>query len=227
MMASGDHDQVEAGIQSLGLAGSADAVEPLAKRMRQGLPPDLLETAIYTMMALGQKEAGPMLFALTHHRRPQIRKAAIEALAAIQPDGAEGVLTASLSDKDKDVRAAAARALGDIGASGAIEVLFHALDKGNNDAGSAIGRVVKASDVDRLLSYLGRIPLHTLGGAIAEVLKRKDIKTNVKLKTVARLQELGTPEVKDYFGDLMSTSAADMPQPVNKAILRAMSVIAG
>ena len=48
MLASGDHDRVEAGIQSLGLIGTADAVPPLTQRIRDGLPPDLLDTAILT-----------------------------------------------------------------------------------------------------------------------------------------------------------------------------------
>src|SRR5689334_1209344 len=44
-LASGDHAEVEAGIQSLGLLGVAAAVPPLVERIERGLPKDLLETA--------------------------------------------------------------------------------------------------------------------------------------------------------------------------------------
>src|SRR6187402_2518234 len=85
LLASGKRDEVEAGIQSLGLIGTAAAVDPLVARIRKGLPPELLETALFTLMALGQPSAGPVLYELSTHRRPEIRLRAVEAIAAIKP----------------------------------------------------------------------------------------------------------------------------------------------
>ncbi|HMI94749.1 MAG TPA: HEAT repeat domain-containing protein, partial [Polyangiales bacterium] len=175
LLASGERDQVEAGIQSLGLLGGAAAVPPLVERIELGLPADLLEAAVITLMALSQPEAGPVLYELSTHRRPEIRLRALEAISATRPPGAEGALVAALSDSDPPVRSAAATALGELHASGAMEKLFLALDRGNMEASGAIGKVVPAGEVTRLLGYLGKIPLHDLGPALAEVLQRKDV----------------------------------------------------
>ena len=70
---------------------------PLEERIRKGLPPDLLEAAIVTLMALSQPEAGPVLYELSTHRRPDIRLRSIEAITATHPPGAETALIAALS----------------------------------------------------------------------------------------------------------------------------------
>jgi HEAT repeat protein len=226
LMASSEREQVEAGIQSLGLLGGAAAVPPLVERIERGLPPELLEAAVVTLMALAQPEAGPVLYELSTHRRPEIRLRALEAISATRPAGAESALVAALSDSDAKVRAAAATALGELHAAGAMEKLFLALDRGNMEASGAIGKVVPASDVKRLLGYLGQIPLHSLGPALSEVLQRKDVPEAAKLEIVARLEEVGTPEVKGYLNDLLASAGDALPEKLNRAMLRAMQEIA-
>jgi HEAT repeat protein len=226
MMGSSKRENVEAGIQSLGLLGTAEAVEPLAERIRQGLPPDLLETAIVTLMALGQPNAGPVLHELSMHRRPEVRLRAIEAISATNPPGAERTLTAALSDADTRVRSAAAVGLGEIRAAGAVERLFLALDRGNMEASGAIGKIIAPGDVPRLSGYLGQVPFRNLGPALAEVLQRTDVSEKSKLEIVARLQEVGTPEVKGYLGDLIAQSGQTLSPNLSRALLRAMQEIA-
>jgi HEAT repeat protein len=226
LLASSDRAQVEAGIQSLGLLGGAAAVPPLVERIELGLPPDLLEAAVVTLMALAQPEAGPVLYELCAHRRPEIRLRALEAITATRPPGAETALVAALSDSDAKVRAAAATSLGELHASGAMEKLFLALDRGNMDASGAIGKVVPAGEVKRLVGYLGQIPLHSLGPALSEVLQRKDVPEDAKLEIVARLEEVGTPEVKGYLNDLLASAGDALPEKLNRAMLRAMQEIA-
>jgi HEAT repeat protein len=226
LLASGDRDQVEAGIQSLGLLGGPAAVPPLVERIELGLPPELLEAAIVTLMALSQPEAGPVLYELSTHRRPEIRLRALEAISATRPQGAESALIAALSDSDPRVRAAAATALGELQAAGAMEKLFLALDRGNMEASGAIGKVVPAGEVTRLVAYLGQIPLYSLGPALGEVLQRKDVPEAAKLEIVARLEELGTPEVKGYLNDLIASAGDALPEKLSRAMLRAMQEIA-
>jgi HEAT repeat protein len=132
----------------------------------------------------------------------------------------------ALSDADAGVRAAAAVGLGEIGAKQAVERLFLALDRGNMEASGAIGKLLGASDAERLLSYLGKIPFRSLGPALGEMLQRSDVKEATKLRIVARLEEVGTPEVKGYFGDLVSSSSEALGPKVAKAVLRAMQEIA-
>jgi HEAT repeats len=227
MMAADNRESVEAGIQSLGLLGTAEAVEPLTARIRQGLPPELLETAIVTLMALGQPNAGPVLYELTAHRRPEVRLRAVEAIAATKPPGGERGLLSALSDADARVRSAAAVGLGDIGASSAaIEKLFLALDRGNMEASGAIGKIVAPNDTQRLTGYLGKVPLRNLGPALAQVLQRKDVPESAKLEVIVRLEETGTPEVRDYLGDLIAGGGETYPPNVSRALLRAMQEIA-
>lgn len=226
MLDSGDHDQIEAGIQSLGMIGSAEAVVPILERIRAGLPPDLLETAIVTLMALGQSHAAPVLFDLAAHRRPEVRVRAIEAIVAVAPTGADAVLRKALSDGDAKVRSAAALGLGELKARDSVELLFVALDRGNLEASTAIGKVLQADQVPRLLSYLGKLPFRSLGPALAEILTRKDINDREKLTVVARLQDVGTPEVKTYLGDFLRVSGESISQPLSRAILKAMQAIA-
>lgn len=227
MLASAEKSDVEAAIQSLGLLGVPAAVEPLAARIQQGLPHDLLETAIVTLMALGQPSAGPVLFDLARYRRPEIRKLALEAITAVRPSGGEAVLVAALNDSESQVRIAAAVGLGDIGSPASIDTLFLALDHGNLEAAAAIGKLVPARDVKRLFAYLGKIPFRSLGPAFSEALKRKDVSENDKLAIVARLEEVGTGEVKGFFSDLMASTEGGLPPNVSKAVLRAMQEISG
>jgi HEAT repeat protein len=227
LLASNEKTDVEAAIQSLGLLGVPAAVDPLVERIQKGLPNDLLETSIVTLMALGQPSAGPALFELARYRRPAIRKLSIEAIAAVRPSGGEAVLVAALNDAETEVRSAAAVGLGEIGSPGSIDTLFLALDHGNMEAAAAIGKLVPARDVKRLFGYLGKVPFRSLAPAFAETLKRKDVAENDKLAIVARLEEVGTGEVKGFFNDLMASTSGGLPPNVSKAVLRAMAEISG
>jgi len=226
LLNSSDRDQVEAGIQSLGLIGTAAAAPPIIARVRAGLPADLLETSIITLMALGQPQAGPLYIELLEHRRPEVRVRAIEAIVALKPKDAEPALQRALADLDPKVRSAAATALGELRASGSVEQLFLSLDRGTYEASSAIGHALRTDHVPRLLSYLGTLPFHHLKPAFTQVMQRKDIAEKDKLLVVGKLQEVGTREVKDYFGDLIRESGDALAEPVKRAVLRAMQEIA-
>jgi HEAT repeat protein len=226
LLSSSDRDQVEAGIQSLGLIGTAAAAPPIIARVRAGLPPDLLETSIITLMALGQPQAGPLYLELLEHRRPEVRVRAIEAIVALKPKDAEPALQRALADLDPKVRSSAATALGELRAAGSVEQLFLSLDRGNYEASSAIGHALRTDHVPRLLSYLGTLPFHHLKPAFTQVMQRKDIAEKDKLLVVSKLQEVGTREVKDYFGDLIRESGEALAEPLKRAVLRAMQEIA-
>jgi HEAT repeat protein len=226
LLASSDHDEIEAGIQSLGLIGTPAAVAPLIDRVRAGLPADLLETAIVTLMALGQPEAAPLFFELLEYRRPDVRIRAIEGIVALKPKGAEEAMQKLLSDMDPRVRSAAALALGELKAAGSVELLFRALDHGNFEASQAIGQAVRSDQVPRLLGYLGSIPFRSLSPAFTEILQRKDIGERDKLNVVSRLQDVGTHEVKNYFSDVMRATGGKLPAAVNRAVVQAMQEIA-
>jgi hypothetical protein len=226
LLASSNRDEVEAGIQSLGLIGTAAAAPPIIARVRAGLPPDLLETSIITLMALGQPQAGPLYIELLEHRRPEVRVRAIEAIVALKPKNVEPALQHTLADLDPKVRASAASALGELRATGSVEQLFQALDRGTFEASLAIGYALRTDHVPRLLSYLGTLPFHHLAPAFTQVMQRKDIAEKDKLAVVSRLQEVGTREIKEYFGELVRESGDKLTDPVRRAVLRATQEIA-
>lgn len=225
-MNSGDRTQIESGIQNLGMLGKREVIAPLADRIRRGLPPELLETAILTLMTLGDDEAGPVLHELALHRRPEVRLRAVEALAALKAPGAETALVHALSDGDDRVRSAAATGLGDLGAQDSLEVLFLALDRGNLAASPAIGKVIDPTQTARLVGYLGKIPFYSLAPALGEVLKRPDVAEPAKLAVITGLQEAATPGVKGFLSDVMTAGGDAIGPNLKRAILRAMQEIA-
>ena len=143
-----------------------------------------------------------MLFELLHHRRAEVRVASVEALVATRPRGAEAALVAALSDADANVRAAAAVGLGQVGGEASIDPLFHALDRNILEASTAIGQIAPPAAMDRLVGYLGRVPFDALTPAFAELFARRNVPDRAKLQLIARLEELATPEVKIYLGEL-------------------------
>lgn len=199
-----DAAQVRGAIESLGLLGDAAAVEPLSTRIRRGLPPELLDAAVDALMVLGRPEAGPVLFELTGHRRPEVRVRAIQAIGATRPRGADRVLVQALGDGDANVRAAAATALGELGASSAADALFQALDRRLPEAAVALGRVARPAEVTRFLGYLGRLPFDLVTPALREMLQRSELAERSRLEIVQRLAELATPEVASFLGQVAS-----------------------
>jgi hypothetical protein len=222
LLDSDSREEIETGIQSLGLLGIEHAVEPLAARIRRGLPSDLLELAVTTLMAIGQPNAGPVLYELTWHRRAEVRKRVVEAIAATKPAGAEAELLRMLSDEDARVRSAAAV---EVGTGHAVERLFLALDRGNAEASVAIGRLVAPAAVEKLVHYLGRIPFHQMGPALTGVIERRDVPDAKKIELIARLEELGTAEVKSHLSSLLAASGESLTPAVNRAVARAVQQI--
>ncbi len=216
-----DPAEVRGAIEALGILGDARAAEPIAARIRRGLPPELLDAAIDALTVLGRPEAGPVLFELASHRRPAIRHRAVLAIAATRPRGADRALITALADSDPAVRGAAASGLAEIGATGALDALFHALDRHVPEAAPAIGRLARPADVDRFLGYLGRLPFPLVTPALSEMLQRSELAERTRLSVVHRLSELATPEVRAFLEQLVgSLPASAVRRAAEEAIPR-------
>ncbi|HEY8432325.1 MAG TPA: HEAT repeat domain-containing protein [Sandaracinaceae bacterium] len=198
-----DPAAVRGALESLGILGDARAAQPIAERIRRGLPPDLLEPAISTLALLGSPEAGPVLFELASHRRPEVRLAAVQAITAVRPRGADRALAQALGDADPQVRAAAASGLGELGATSALDSLFLALDRHVPEAAAAIGRLARPAEVERFLGYLGRLPFDLVTLALGEMLSRDSLAEPARLSIVHRLAELATPEARAFLEQLL------------------------
>ena len=167
---SSDAARIQTGIETIGLTGDVRGVPLIVARVRRGLPPELLESALDTLAVLGHVEAGPLLIELLSHRRASVRLRAVQALATCHPSGADRALAGALSDSSPDVRAAAATALGDVGGVSAMDQLFLALDRGVPEAGMAIARLARPADVTRLLGLVGHVPFTQMSPILADML---------------------------------------------------------
>jgi HEAT repeat protein len=212
-----DPAQVRGALEALGLSGDRRAVEPIVARVRRGLPPELLGVAVDTLMILGRPEAGPLLFDLVRHRRPDVRLKAVQAVVAAQPRGSRGALVAALSDGDPRIRGAAAQGLGSLGATEAMDALFLAMERRVPEAAMAIAQLARPADVERFLEDLGRVPFDPVTPALAEMLYRDDLAERAKLAIVHRLTELATPGVREFLEDYVG----NLPPGQDDAVRRA------
>jgi HEAT repeat protein len=226
MLSSASADEVRMAIEASASLGTPDVIPLIQERVRAGLPPELLEVALDSVVLLGDPSAGELLAALTRHRRPNVRLKAVQAIVALKAVGAAPALERALSDSAPPVREAAAAGLGELGVRADINRLFLAFDRNVGSAARAIGRLAKDDDVARLLGYLGRQPLTSLTPAFDSLLVRKDLGEATKLRVVAQLLELGTAEARGYLEGLMQKLPADTPPRVRRSIDDAVARIA-
>ena len=226
MLSSSNPDEVRMAIEASAPLGTPDVIPLIQERIRAGLPPDLLEIAMDSVLLLGDPSAEELFAKLARHRRPTVRKKALQALVSLRAPGASGVLSEALSDDSSDVREAAAEGLGELGAKESTDRLFLAFDRNVVNAGKALGRVVKDDQVPRLLAYFGRVPLTTLTPVLDALLTRRDLSESTKLSVIAQLVELATAEARGYLEGLSQRLPGDTPARVRRAIDDAVSRIA-
>lgn len=224
---SPDSDQIRQAIEALSVTPSAQAVELLTKRIETGLSPDLLAAAMDALLAINHASAGPVLYELATHRRADVRLKAVDIIVHIRPTGAERALVTSLSDSSPRVRGAAAMGLGQLKAKSAMESLFLSLDRGTFEAAHAIALMAGPSEIDRLLNYIGHVPFDTMTPALDELLARRDVADRKKLDVIAKLQEIATPEARDFLQRFIESLSPNNHTPVRRAAEDAVTRISG
>jgi HEAT repeat protein len=226
MLSSSKPDEVRMAIEGAATVGTPDVIPLIQERIRAGLPPDLLEVAMDSVLLLGHPSAEDLFATLARHRRASVRKKALQALVTLRSPGANAVLSQGLSDDAAEVREAAAEGLGELGAAASADRLFLAFDHNVMNAGKALGRVVKDDQVPRLLAYFGRVPLTTLTPVLDALLTRRDLSEATKLSVISALTELATAEARGYLEGLSQRLPGDTPVRVRRAIDEAVSRIA-
>lgn len=226
MLSSSNGDEVRMAIEASAGLGSPDVIPMIGERVRAGLPPDLLDAAIDSLMLLGDPAVADVFGELSTHRRHSVRLRAVQALVTLQGKGSEAILVNALGDSSPAVREAAADGLGELGAKGAIDTLFRAFDRGILQAARAIGRVASDSHLPRMLGYLGHVPMPSLTPMFDALLTRRDISEASKLQVVVQLQELGTAEARGYLEKLSTQLPPDAPARLRRAVEDAIVRIA-
>lgn len=226
MLSSADGNEVRTAIEAAAGLGSPDVIPMIGERVRAGLPADLLDAAIDSLMLLGDPAVADVFVELSTHRRPSVRLRAVQALASLRGKDAERVLTRALGDSDPAVREAAAEGLGEIGAKGSVQNLFKAFDRNIGQAARAVGRLASDADAPRILGYLGQVPMTSLTPMFDALFARRDVGESVKLRIVVQLQELGTAEARGYLESLSKQLPPDAPARVRRAVEDAIVRIA-
>jgi hypothetical protein len=222
-LASTDRARVEAALTVLEAKPEPRGVGPLAARIREGLPPELVLRAIRILAANKGGTSPAALRELLGHRRPELRKAAAEALGS-QGARAQGqALLPLLDDPDATVRSAALAALATLGERRALEPAFAAVEGGSSDAVLCIARLAQPADLERLVGLASQRPFGVLQPAFELVLERKDFPPRGKLDLVAKIGALGTQPAQDYLRDYLTRVPEPGKKPMMVAIGKALA----
>lgn len=163
------------------------AAELVIARLKQGLPPQLIESALDVLSGLNQPLAVPVLSELTLHRRWQIREQAVRALAQLKVRSSVSVLLYALDDPSPEVRSTAARGLGLVGDPRARVALNAALERGVEGALEGLAQLATSAQVDAILAR-AKTNLARGEPALWVLLARPNLPAVTKLKVIAFLQ---------------------------------------
>jgi HEAT repeat protein len=226
MLSSGDADEVRMAIEGAASLGSKDVVPLLSERIKAGLPPDLLRSAVDSLMLVGDASTLEVFTLLSSHRTEPIRLSAVEALGSLKAPGAVDALLKALSDGSSPIREAAAHGLGEQGSRAALPALFKAFDRDVRSAAGALGKLAGPDELSRLLDYLGRVPFTNLSPAFDAFMARRDVSEALQLRVVVQLTEVGTGEARGYLERLYKELPPDTKPRVRRAIEDAVVRIA-
>lgn len=195
-LASGDDANVRAALQTLSELGGDPAAEAIVARLHRGLPPQLIELAIDSLVLLHRPSAAPALLELAQHRRAPIRARAIGALGALHARNAQSALLFALDDPSPDVRSAAALALGAVGNARALPALWAAADRGVEHALDAVASLATPAEVKTVLGRAHEGDITPVKAVLQGLMARKTFPLDAKVNLVRALQKLGTPSAR-------------------------------
>jgi HEAT repeat protein len=223
MLSSQNADELRMAIESAPSLGKAGVAPLLAERVRDGLPPDLLKSALEALVSVGDPRSGELFAEMAHHRRPQVRASALLALSMLRSPGAEAEVIKGLSDSDPEVRKAAAEALAQIGTKIALPNLFRALEHDVDGSAAAIGRLAEASTIPRVTAYFGRTSFVNLAPILDALFMRRALAESIRVDLAEAIIKHGTTEARAYLEGLAPRLPADTPPRLRKTVSEALS----
>jgi hypothetical protein len=213
---SPDPAKVRQAIEALGAQKSPRATQPIAERIRAGLPPQLLGLAIDTLAAMPRGPGSAVLIELTTHRSSKVRASSIRAAAAIGVPGASRALIAALDDGDGEVRAAAIAGLVKLRAREGMPALCLAFEREVPQAAEAVGQLASQADTPRILGYVRDLPFSRVSPILTTILGRRDVPAPLKVRLVAALEGVSSPEVEMVLQGVVQ-AAPSPTDPVRRA----------
>ena len=188
-----DAGATEREVRALVERGDRRAVVELRQRVRQGLPPALLEEVIAGLARTRRADAVPALEELSRYRRPAIRVKVAEALGQLGAATGARHLARMLDDPSPAVRAAAAEALGQLGPRPVMNDLVRAAKRGVPQALSVVGAQATPVHVARIVREVDATTCDSLSPALSSFATRSDLSPRVRIGVVQKLGEVGTP----------------------------------
>ena len=188
-----DAGAAEREVRALVERGDRRAVVELRQRVRQGLPPALLEVVIAGLARTRRGDAVPALEELSRYRRPAIRVKVAEALAELGAASGARHLARMLDDPSPAVRAAAAEALGRLGPRPVMNELVRAAKRGVPQALLVVGAQATPVHVARIVREVDATSCDALSPALQSFATRSDLSPRVRTGVVQKLGEVGTP----------------------------------
>ena len=193
---TGDEAAIRQAFNTLGELGTDAAAQAVVARLRRGLPPQLIEAAIDTLVLLNRPSLAPPLLELTQHRRIQIRIKAMQALSALRMKSAEAALLYALDDPSADVRVAAVEALATVGGARALPALYTAAERDVPGAWRAVGNIASPSDLKSLLARAEQSDVSRIRPALDVLLARENLPIDAKVRLVQSITGLGSPSAR-------------------------------
>ena len=213
-----DDASVQQGLASLATLGGEPAAQLVIARVRRGLPPQLYEAAIDTLVLLGRPSAATALLELALHARAAIRERALAALGALHVRSAQSALLFALDDPSPQVRVAAVSALGAVGDTRALPALYVAADRGIDGALEAAGKILRPNDLKGLLARARDADVSAIKPALSAIMARKDFPSEGKLHIVQELSKLASPSARTLLVTWLDAYKVAGPANLRKAL---------
>jgi HEAT repeat protein len=198
-LSSHDPAAIRKALDALAQLGGDAASAAVVARVRRGMPPQLTEQAIETLVKIDKPNAGPVLLELTQHRRAAIRQRAVSALGALKIRSAQSALFYALDDPNPEVRGAAAKALAGVGTARALPVLWTAAERGVDHALEAIGAIASPRDLKAVFEHVSNNDVTLVVPALQAMLDRETFPLAGKLTIAHEVEKLGSASARMYL----------------------------
>ena len=208
-------DDVLARIQRAATGDPRRGALEISSALLAGVEPQVAAAGLDTLGVLARPESADAILRYLDHRRVSLRRRALIAAARLHTPAMLRAIDARLGDADPEVRAEAARTLADVADPTSVRALWAAFE---HDAGTGLGsegssllqesaRALGArgapQDVERLITFLRRVPFGALARALEASLRRADVPNPVKLRVVQAVAGIATPQARELLTRLV------------------------
>jgi len=197
--------------------GAAPLVDALLGR---GANPKILTRALAVAGVLARESSSPTIAPYVKHRNADVRRAALLALIKTKGAPAAKALRQALRGSDPALRGIAADGLGALGVRDAVPDLFAVLPRNVPEAAGAIGTLCSASDCEKLVELLGKLPFDTMQSGFLPLLLRPSSEVPQKLKfgLIERLRLLATSAASELLQSALTSYPKNGDEKVRRAI---------